>query len=72
MSAHEIIAELSKLSRPELEVVDQRLHELLGRKADEPKRSWGEALLEVAGSAQGLPSDLARNHDHYLHGAPKR
>lgn len=22
-------------------------------------------------NAQGLPSDLAMNHDHYLHGAPK-
>ncbi|MCH7591574.1 MAG: hypothetical protein IH989_02180 [Planctomycetes bacterium] len=29
-------------------------------------------LLDLAGSAgPGLPSDLARNHDHYLHGGPK-
>jgi hypothetical protein len=30
------------------------------------------ALLRFAGKAKGLPSDLAANHDHYLHGLPKR
>ena len=29
-------------------------------------------LLGVAGKATGLPADLAENHDHYLHGTPKR
>jgi hypothetical protein len=29
-------------------------------------------LIAVAGTASGLPSDLAENHDHYLHGTPKR
>lgn len=41
-----------------------------------PKDSSGtlaERLLRHAGTAgDGLPSDLARNHDHYLHGQPKR
>ena len=32
----------------------------------------GERLLKFAGRAQGLPSDMADNHDHYLHGQPKR
>ncbi len=31
-----------------------------------------ERLKSVAGKAQGLPTDLAINHDHYLHGQPKR
>ena len=35
-------------------------------------RPIGQKLLELAGSVQGLPADLARNHDHYLHGTPKR
>lgn len=35
-------------------------------------KSLGEKLLEVAGQASGLPPDLAQNHDHYLHGQPKR
>jgi hypothetical protein len=29
-------------------------------------------LLEFAGKAQGLPPDMAEQHDHYLHGTPKR
>ena len=32
----------------------------------------GEILLRHAGKAQGLPEDLAEQHDHYLHGMPKR
>jgi len=31
-----------------------------------------ERFRDVIGKAQGLPSDMAENHDHYLHGAPKR
>lgn len=35
-------------------------------------RPIGQKLLELAGSVKGMPSDLAMNHDHYLHGTPKR
>lgn len=31
-----------------------------------------ERLASVIGRAQGLPSDLAENHDFYLHGRPKK
>jgi hypothetical protein len=31
-----------------------------------------EKLLELAGTVEGLPADLAENHDHYLYGSPKR
>ena len=31
-----------------------------------------EKLLKYAGAAKGWPSDMAENHDHYLHGTPKR
>jgi hypothetical protein len=31
-----------------------------------------ESLLKLAGRAKGLPSDAARNHDHYRYGKPKR
>jgi hypothetical protein len=34
--------------------------------------SLGEALLKLAGTAVGLPADMAEQHDHYLHGMPKR
>jgi len=29
-------------------------------------------MLKYAGIIDDWPSDMARNHDHYLHGAPKR
>jgi hypothetical protein len=63
---------LPKLTRTELEQVDARLHELLQDNGQTSPKSWGEALQEVAGTAEGLPPDLARNHDHYLHGTPRR
>ena len=69
MSTQEIIAELPKLTRPELEAVEARLQQLLGRP---PVRLWGAALAEFAGVVQELPADYASNHDHYLHGTPKR
>ena len=72
MSTQEIIAELPRLSQPELESLDLHIRELLATKSGVSERSWGEALLEVAGSVPGLPADYAQNHDHYLHGASKR
>lgn len=42
----------------------------------EPPTEQGGAnlqwLLDMAGIANDLPTDMARNHDHYLHGAPKK
>jgi hypothetical protein len=35
-------------------------------------QSLHEFLLEFAGTIDGLPSDMAAQHDHYLHGRPKR
>ena len=31
-----------------------------------------EKLRLLAGKGRNLPTDLAANHDHYLHGTPKR
>lgn len=31
-----------------------------------------ERLKDCIGIVEGLPSDMARNHDHYLHGRPKQ
>jgi hypothetical protein len=36
------------------------------------KSTLGERLMKFAGRLKGLPPDLARNHDHYLHGLPKK
>lgn len=40
--------------------------------AESDQETLGQRLLKFAGIAKGLPSDMARNHDHYLHGAPKK
>ena len=29
-------------------------------------------LLDLAGTVNDLPDDMALNHDHYLHGRPKK
>lgn len=31
-----------------------------------------ERLEPIIGSIQGLPEDFAEQHDHYIHGTPKR
>jgi hypothetical protein len=31
-----------------------------------------EQLREMAGTVEGLPPDMAENHDHYLYGTPKK
>ena len=67
MSALEIIAELPRLKPDEFRLVQAKVADLAKTK----RRTIGEALLEVAGTAEGLPKDMARNHDHYLHGTPR-
>jgi hypothetical protein len=34
--------------------------------------SHTDQLLKFAAEIEGLPSDLADNHDHYLHGLPRK
>jgi len=34
--------------------------------------SLGQRLKQFSGTAKRLPRDMARNHDHYLHGRPKK
>ena len=31
-----------------------------------------DALKDIIGKAEGLPADFAAEHDHYIHGTPKR
>ena len=73
MSAQEIIAELPKLRPEELRQVREKLSELDAVAASaSPKTGWGKALLEIAANANGLPDDLAANHDFYLSGTHKK
>jgi hypothetical protein len=72
MSARDIIDELPRLTPAELLEVENRLRELRREQVPSGAARWGDALLEIAGTAEGLPADFAENHDHYLHGAPKQ
>jgi len=50
---------------------------LRGRSARAPRAGRGlptlyERLKSVAGIISGLPADWASQHDHYIHGTPKR
>jgi len=38
----------------------------------EPVEPALRKLLRLAGTVKNLPHDFAENHDHYLHGTPKR
>jgi hypothetical protein len=35
-------------------------------------KSLYERYQTIIGAAEGLPPDLAEQHDHYIHGTPKR
>ncbi len=63
MSAPEILAELEKLSRKDLEAVEIRLRELM--RARPANDTWAGALAEVAGSVNGFPEDYSEKHDSY-------
>jgi len=41
-------------------------------KPEKPLTSLNQLLLSLAGKAKGLPPDMAEQHDHYIHGTPKR
>jgi hypothetical protein len=38
----------------------------------EEQQNWVEVFKDLIGTVEGLPTDMAENHDHYIHGAPKR
>lgn len=40
--------------------------------APAPRRTIAERYAKFVGFADDLPMDMAKYHDHYLHGAPKR
>ena len=37
-----------------------------------PRKTLAEQLGDLIGSVPDLPADMAEQHDHYLHGVPKR
>ncbi|HEO70174.1 MAG TPA: hypothetical protein ENN80_02855 [Candidatus Hydrogenedentes bacterium] len=39
---------------------------------DQVRPTIAERFKKVIGVVDDLPEDMARNHDHYIHGTPKR
>lgn len=37
-----------------------------------PRPTLADTMRPYIGALQGLPSDFASQHDHYLHGQPKK
>ena len=47
--------------------------ELVEEKTEDSRNdSLGKRLLKFAGIIDGLHEDMAAQHDHYIHGTPKR
>jgi ssDNA-specific exonuclease RecJ len=59
------------LDAPQVLPEGARVEVVLKPPAEQPK-TLREILLESAGSMTDLPVDFAAQHDHYIHGTPKR
>lgn len=46
--------------------------EVIVNTAAEKKPTLSERLLKHAGTVPDLPADMAEQHDHYIHGTPKK
>ena len=46
--------------------------ELVGPSGPKQPPSWAEVFKDVIGSVDDMPPDMAENHDHYIHGTPKK
>ena len=55
-----------------MEVEVHLLAENAAKQGEEEPASLFERLKDVVGKAEGLPPDLAENHDYYLHGQARR
>ncbi len=59
------------LDLPQVLPEGARVEVVLKPAANQPK-TLQEILLETAGCMTDLPADFAAQHDHYIHGTPKR
>ena len=49
-----------------------RVEVLVQSKPTQDPRPTLAGLMEIAGTVKNLPADFAAQHDHYIHGTPKR
>jgi hypothetical protein len=54
------------------EGTEVRIEPVKAVKRARARKTLGQKMLKFAGSVKGLPSDLARDHDHYAHGRPRK
>ena len=59
------------LDLPQVLPEGARVEVVIKPTAEQPK-TLREILLETAGCMTDLPADFAAQHDHYVHGTPKR
>lgn len=84
MTLEEILAELPNLKEEELDAISDQLHELSVKatrewveqrslEPDLPPGHWTEIFKDWTGKGDGdFPEDFSLNHDHYIHGAPRK
>ena len=46
--------------------------EVIVQTREDKKLTLSERLLRHAGTVSDLPTDMAEQHNHYIHGTPKR
>ena len=57
---------------PEAQLPDGAEVEITPLVTAEQAGDFTDGLVRISEKVSGLPTDLARNHDHYLHGLPKK
>ena len=57
---------------PEAKLQDGTEVELTPMFSEKDAIEFTDALLRIAKTTRDLPPDLARNHDYYLHGLPRK
>jgi hypothetical protein len=84
MTLEEILAAMPNLKEEELEAISHKLYELSVKATREwverqsllpdlPPGHWTEVFKDWTGKSEGdFPEDFSLNHDHYIHGAPKK
>ncbi len=71
-TVHDGVIVLNEPERlPEGAVVEFEVKAITAATRSGRKPTLAERLLKHAGTVPDLPSDLAEQHDHYIHGTPK-
>ncbi len=65
------VAEIETAIEKSPAVEQRQLREWFGKR-DKPHAPVLQKRCSLAGAGCNLPADFAANHDHYLHGTPKR